>query len=268
MEKKYSVIRQKEQAPLNESFMSTPNLIWFHFALNYLPPTSKPLVFLPCGSANKTRGQNGDSRKFISRGLSHQLMSAITRCEKYSKIILSEPLTIIPYDIEGHSLRPDYNLPPDYLSVQSEFIFIHNLSLYLARLKLIQPERTLIYYLGAMHHYLILHFANKLAGSPFTIVREIPVRGLADYSKGANNLVSIIEECENGKIPIQEPINLSEYLKKRGRYTNLRFWHQILLMQKDQKSIEHICGEDAHLRGFADLYRSLIGVESGLDAFF
>jgi len=249
--------RLPELPAKNESFMSTDNLVWFYFVLNYIPEQNLPVVFLPCGSANKTR--NIDGRKYISKGFSHEIMSVITRNPKYCKIILSEPLSLIPYDLEANPLRKDYNLPPNYLAVQSEFIFINNIALYLARLKLAQPDRQLVYYLGAAHHYFILYFANKLAGSPFRIMHVIPQCGLRDYAKGAKEMVGLIQECEAGKIPCLEIPSLENHLKRRGRYTNLRFWHQILLMQKENASFETVCPRDQYKSGFQMLYNAMLG---------
>jgi hypothetical protein len=247
-----------ELPPKNESFMSMDNLMWFHFVVNYLPPENKPVVFLPCGNANKTREKNA-GRKFISQGMSHQLMSKITRNPNYTKIILSEPCSIIPYELEDHPMRKDYNLPPNYLSIHAEFIFIHNVALYLTRIKLKQPFRHVIYYLGAAHHYFILYFANQLAGSPFQIMHEIPARGIMDYAAGAEKMVTLIDQIENGEFPHIIPPSLEDHLKRRGRYTNLRFWHQILLLQKTHPSTEVVCPGDQYQHGFLQLYQTILG---------
>jgi len=255
--KKSVLNKQIELPPKNESFMSNDNLTWFYFVLNYLPSIDKPLVFLPCGNANKTRGLDG--RKYISQGFSHQLMSKITRNNNYTKIILSEPLSIIPYELESHPLRKDYNLPPNYLSIQSEFIFIQNVSMYLMRLKLQQPTRTRIYYLGATHHYFILYFANQLTGNIFQIIHYIPPEGLKGYSKGAEVLDQYILQSEHGVIPELISPNLEEHLSKRGRYTNLRFWYEILLMQQEIESHESINPKTQYQVGFAQLYQTMLG---------
>jgi hypothetical protein len=67
---------------------------WFARVVNWLPDQAKPLVFLPCGSAAKTRAKFG--KKMISQGLGHQLMSAVTRETAFERVIHSEPLTFIP----------------------------------------------------------------------------------------------------------------------------------------------------------------------------
>ncbi|MBD3212943.1 MAG: hypothetical protein GF311_10075 [Candidatus Lokiarchaeota archaeon] len=96
-------------------------------------------------------------------------------------MILSEPLTIIPYTLEMHKLRPDYNLPASDLFIQSERVFVNQFALWLLKVKVAQPLRKYIFYVGATHHYFILHFANIVAGSPFELIYEISPRGLATY---------------------------------------------------------------------------------------
>nr|WP_147664672.1 hypothetical protein [Candidatus Prometheoarchaeum syntrophicum] len=110
--KKHGIKKLKDHLAKNASFMTPENIRWFNYVLmNWLPPKVGPFVFLPCGCANKTRSEK-DPRKFFSQGMSHQFTSKNTRNENYSRIILSEPLTIIPYSLESHELRLDYNLPP------------------------------------------------------------------------------------------------------------------------------------------------------------
>lgn len=251
-----SVLNKQEELPaFNESFFSSKNMKWFYFVMSYLPPLDKPLVFLPCGSANKTRGKNGDPRKFISQGFSHQIMSKITRNDAYCKIILSEPLTLIPYDLESHPLRPDYNLPPDYLSIQSELIFMERVCSYLNMLKRLQPEREVVYFLGSTHHFLILHGANEMAKNPFRIIRDIPEGGLKDYAKAADRFANLID---SRIIPEQEDFDvkkcIEKFLKSRGRYTNKRFWHKILIMQKLKESEELVCDSNDYIAGFQSVY--------------
>ena len=65
------------------------------------------------------------------------------------KVILSKPLTIIHYDIEMPPLRPDYNLPAKDLSIQSGIVFQERVALWLLKLKVQQPERRFVYYIGA-----------------------------------------------------------------------------------------------------------------------
>jgi hypothetical protein len=181
-------------------------------------------------------------------------MSAVTRNPAFEKIILSEPCTIIPYAMEDSEHRPDYNLPPEDLSIQCEQTFIHQVSMYLMRLKLAQPERANIYYLGGAHHFFILHFANKLAGNLFKIIYNVPERGLVDYAKAAKEFVLTIEKAEKGEPIDLRPMSLEAHVKKRGRYTNLKFWRSILMSQKGEQSKVDVCSPTEFRNGFAYLY--------------
>lgn len=238
----------------NASFMSFENIRWFNFIQSWEPNKEKPLILLPCARANKTRTEQ-DPRKFISNSVSHQFLSAITRNSNFERVILSEPLTIIPYELEGHILRPDYNLPPDELSIQSEWIFMRQLALWLLRVKTVQPSRDYIYYVGAKHHYFILKYSNAIAGSPFKIIYKIPKRGILGYSKAAQEFVLEINNLEeNNILPILPEINLEDYLNCRGRYTNKKFWHYILLLQKDERTKLDVCSKSSYQKGFSELY--------------
>ena len=253
---KVNLKKTADQPGFNSSFMTTQNIVWFHEVMKWLPEREKEIVFLPCAAARKTRGKNNDSRKFISQSTSHQFLSAITRNNAYEQIILSEPLTIIPYALEGHELRPDYNLPVEELSIQSEWIFIHQLSLYLLYVKNRQPTRKEVFYIGARHHYFILHYANELAGNPFEIIYKIPSNGIRDYASAAREFNQIIEKFINtGELTwVDEKISLTDHTKSRGRYTNNKFWTEIIMMKKNEYSKTHVCGEEELQKGFELLY--------------
>lgn len=253
--KKMSKLNRLNDLPANNaSFMSFENIRWFNFILSWEPNKEKPLVLLPCARANKTRTKQ-DPRKFISRSVSHQFLSAITRNSSFERVILSEPLTIIPYELEDHILRPDYNLPVKELSIQSEWIFMRQLALWLLRVKTVQPSRYYIYYIGAKHHYFILKYSNAIAGSPFKIIYKIPERGILGYSKAANEFVLEINNLEENNIfPILPEIILEDYLNCRGRYTNKKFWHYILLLQKDKRTRLNVCSKSSFQKGFSELY--------------
>lgn len=256
--KKHGIKKLKDHPAHNASFLTPENIRWFNYVImNWLPPESKPLVLLPCARANKTRTEK-DSRKFISQSMSHQFMSRITRNEAYCRVILSEPLTIIPYSLEGHKIRPDYNLPPDYLSIQSEFIFMRQLALILSKIHTSQPKRKNIYYIGGSHHYFVLHYANKMIGSPLNIIFKIPARGIRDFSSASKEFNQTIIDCETiGIISPQKEIKLTEYLKKRGRYTNKAFWECILVLQENKSSKIDICNKGARNKGFRELYSQI-----------
>ncbi|NMC08377.1 MAG: hypothetical protein GYA24_24430, partial [Candidatus Lokiarchaeota archaeon] len=231
------------------------NMRWFARVVNFLPDPAKPLVCLPCGSAAKTREKFG--KKMISQGLGHQLMSAVTREPRFERVILSEPCTIIPYALEGQ--HPDYNLPPQDLSIQSERIFINQLALWLARVKLAQPDRRFVYFIGGIHHFFILHFANEAAGRPFHLVREIPARGVRDYAEAAKRFHDTILATEaSGQAPAQAPASLTSLVQGRGRYTHRKFWHAVLLEALDgedvARSVEPVTSRAQAREGFADLY--------------
>jgi predicted RNA-binding protein len=254
--KKHNITKQAEQIGFNTSFLTPENMRWFATkVLGFLPDAAKPLVFLPCGSAAKTREKFG--KKMISQGLGHQLMSAVTREPSFERVILSEPLTIIPYALEGQ--HPDYNLPPQDLSIQSERIFINQLALWLARVKAAQPDRRFAYYIGAMHHYFILHLANEAAGRPFHVVREIPARGVRDFAEAAKRFKETIMTTEAMQsAPEQAPASLDALVKGRGRYTHRKFWRSVLCEQlagdEATRTIEPVTTREQAKAGFADLY--------------
>jgi len=215
----------------NNCFFTPENNSWFVHTLFWFPDPLKSLVFLPCGRAEKTRAKYG--RKKISEGFTHNLMKAVRSDGNLEKVIISEPLTIIPYEIEMHPLRPDYNLPAKDLSIQSEFTFQIRLGFWLSKLKRRQPERKFIYYVGATHHYFILFWANALADYPFTIIHEIPPHGIRDYATSAQKLRDMIYNLEdNGIIPTLKHPNFDQWIKKIGGYSNRKFWESIQLLQK------------------------------------
>ena len=225
--------KKPEQEAFNISFMTTANTEWYHYALNWLPNRKKPLVMLPCAAAYKTREKFG--KKKISQSTTHQFLSAITRCLDFEKVIISEPCTIIPYALEDQ--HPDYNIPPEQLSIQSEQLFIERLSNWLNIVKRKQPNRKYIYYIGATHHYFILHFANEMALRPFRIIYEIPEGGTKGYGKAAQKFKKIINDLEDNKIkPYLKEVSLKDHIKSRGRYTNREFWKEIIISKKINRS--------------------------------
>jgi hypothetical protein len=256
--KRHNLHKLADMGSYNCSFMTVANIRWFNFVImNWLPDAHKPLVFLPCGRANKTRTE-ADPRKFISRSTTHQFLSKITRNNDLDRIILSEPLTVIPYSIESHQLRKDYDLPCELLSIQSEFIFIRQLALVLSKIKANQSDRKVIFYIGGAHHYFILYYANKMIGSPFQILFEIPPLGIRDYSKSALKFHGVIYDyLADGIVPAQEIPSLKKYLKKRGRYTNQAFWKSILVLQKDNQTEITICQKSDRITGFSALYSQI-----------
>ena len=240
----------------NNSFMTTQNIIWFHEVMKWLPDREKPLVFLPCAAARKTRGKNNDLRKFISQSTTHQFLSSITRNKSYERVILSEPLTVIPYALESHPLRPDYNLPVKDLSIQSEWLFIHQLALFLLNVKNQQPTRQRVFYTGARHHYFVLYFANKIAEKPFELIYNIASNGIKDYSKVAGELNTALQEfLKTGNLSwTNEVMCFRSYLKSRGRYTDKKFWARIEMWQNEDLSEVTVCDQEESITGFKQLY--------------
>ncbi|WP_457558243.1 DUF5591 domain-containing protein [Candidatus Harpocratesius sp.] len=147
--------------------------------------TKKPIVFLPCAKV-----------KPISRSRSHCYMSAITRNPAFCKIIISEPQTIIPYELED--CCPAYDYPPGQLNKRDEWQLVRRLNIFLAKLKEVNPVRKRIYYFGGKHHYILLAKANHILNY-FEIVSLIPYRGIRDYSKDAKYFTKIIRKLEKGE---------------------------------------------------------------------
>lgn len=278
--------KNRDGKPFNATFLTIENIQWFLFvSMNFIPNENKRLIFLPCAGGHKTRGKKRlttsgeihfDHRKFISESTSHQFMKAIRDDPENEKIILSEPLTLIPYDRsnemwESHPLRPDYNLPVECLSVQGEFIFIERLALYLSKLKQIQKWREYIYYFGGAHHFFILHFANKLAGMPFEIIFKVPERGTIDYTKDSNQFMEEIREMErSGIYNIPKPLSLEGELHKRtGRYTHKPFLLALIEAERLGSSKSEIketrydvCRRNAFVSGFSEIYSEILKGES------
>lgn len=285
MKKRVGITKKPDSSGFNISFFTHENMLWFdQVILNWLPPRDKHLVFLPCGSAEKTRGKvrNGvvDERKFISEGLGHNLLKPIREDETLEKVILSEPCTMIPYALESHPLRKDYDLPVSELCIQGENTFINQLALWLLKLKQSQPERNFVYYVGGCHHFLILHYANKRAGDPFRIVQEIPPRGLRDYTSSAAKMDQVIHDLEDrGIVPQLQPVHeiAMKFLKARGRYTHRKFWKSVITLRlindpdiepcielwgKNFKEEEVKIAAESDVGGFVDLYEPVPVQES------
>lgn len=274
--------KKREGTPFNASFLTLPNIKWWRFvSKEYIVPPNKEIIFLPCAGAHKTRDKvrskivNGieikykDPRKFISESMSHNCMKKIRETPFLEKIILSEPLTIIPYSLEANEERPDYNLPCDYLSMQGEFIFIDRLSHFLLKLKLTQPYRQNLFYFGGSYHYLILYLANdftkNILNKPaFNIVSCVPPGGTKDYSKYSQIFVQDIKNMiEKNEFPHTIDINLEKERKKRGRYTHKPFIKALIdtkWIGKNKNDLEmediyiNIAEINSYKKGFSEFY--------------
>lgn len=223
-QKKHNLKKLPDLPGFNQSFFTTANTLWYNYAINWLPNRKKPLVFLPCANANKTRKKFG--KKMFSHSTTHQFLSAITRCDDFEKVVASEPLTIVPYALEGQ--HPDYNVPTEDLTIQDEAEFTIRLANWLNIVKRKQPKRKYVYYIGGTHHYFILQQANEKAKRPFKIIYEIPEGGVKGYSSSAKHFKEVITNLEEkGVKPELKPVSLDKHIKSRGRYTNRKFWEYI-----------------------------------------
>jgi len=252
--------KKEEQKGFNQSFFTTKNTKWYHYAKNWLPNKRKPLVFLPCANAAKTRAKFG--KKMFSHSTTHQLLSAVTRCELFERVVLSEPCTIVPYALE--SQHPDYNIPPEDLTIQDEQEFVIRLESWLKDIKIKQPKRKYIYYIGGAHHYFILTLANIRARKPFKVIYRIPKGGTRNYGPAANEFREEILALErNGTRPFQRPVSFDNFIKARGRYTNRKFWESVNVIQNSARSKLHpvftreqlpIATREEYREGFLSLY--------------
>jgi hypothetical protein len=231
---------------------------WFRLALEWLPADKKPIVFIPCGACYKTREKYG--KMITSQSYSHLLLSPITKNKAYEKVVLSEPHTIIPYPLEMHSAFPDTEFPPNLLTIQSEHVFITQLALYLTRLKLAQPDRKVVYYLGGRHHYFILYYALRFAGSPFQLVFEVPTSdGFMDYTGMSRRLKKRIDDAEKTGVPIiPEPLDLSGMLKSRCDKVKRHFWKEVTVFKLFKNELteytENVGSKEDFDTGFKDCY--------------
>lgn len=184
---------------LNADFYSYESQNWYRFVMeNYVPDQSRPLVFLPCANANKTRKIYG--KKKISESMTHQLLSVITKNDYFEKVIISEPLVIIPYSLEDH--MPDYDYFPELLHVlpydcvlKDDWQLKRRLAIFLYHLAEIQPNRKTLYYIGGRHHYELLKSAIDI-DNKFRLVYCIPPGGIKNYSRSAQEFVKKIKKEE------------------------------------------------------------------------
>ena len=227
--KKHGLKKKPDSPGFNQSFFTTPNILWYYYAVNWLPHKNKPLICLPCASAKKTRAKYG--KKMFSHSTTHQFLSAITRCEDFEKVVISEPLTIVPYALEGQ--HPDYNVPTEDLTIQDEVAFNIRLANWLNIVKRKQPKRKYIYYIGGTHHYFVLKQTLEKARKPFKLIYEIPEGGVKGYASAAKSFKEVVMNLENKNIkPKLKPVSLEKFLNSRGRYTNRKYWEYIKVIKK------------------------------------
>jgi predicted RNA-binding protein len=168
-----------QDIPHNADFYSHDNQQFFVKVLTEFNfKIMKPIVFLPCAK-----------QKPISRSRTHCYLSAITRNDRFEKVILSEPQTIIPYAME--KACPNYDYPPGQLTERDRWQLVRRLGFFLADLKEGNPKRVYIYYIGGAHHAEILRDANAI-NHYFRIKNKIPERGIRDYTTAAKEFSTTI----------------------------------------------------------------------------
>lgn len=169
--------RRKSDELFNDSFHSLENILWWSKVQYYRPNPLKPIVFLPCSR-----------QKPFSKSMTHSFLGSITKDPGLQKIVLSEPLVIVPYELEDKI--PAYNYPPKLLQQRpvEKLTFIHRLEEFLNWIKYLSTNT--IYYVGGKHHYEILTKANKMID--LELIAIIPERGIRDYSQGAKQLRALI----------------------------------------------------------------------------
>ncbi len=127
--------------------------------------------------------------------MTHNFLSAVTRNPHFVKVVISEPLVIVPYELENEA--PPYNYPPKILRKNKEEyqIFVERLHEWFACV-LKKTRRRKYYYIGGRHHLNVILDAKK--DLPLTIVYEIPPRGIRDYAQYARILKDrIMMDVEN-----------------------------------------------------------------------
>lgn len=135
---------------------------------NNLIKNKEIIIFLPCAST-----------KPIQNSPTHCFLSPITRFyeERILKVIVSEPLTLIPYHSKSY---PNYDYPPEKLrkNKKEKEIFINRLK----KFKDKTPKNIKCYYIGGKHHY------DLLIKSGWKVRYFYPKRGIVDYNSKAHNL--------------------------------------------------------------------------------
>jgi predicted RNA-binding protein len=165
--------------PENADFYSHENQQFYVKVLEEFKfKTKKPIIFVPCAS-----------KKPISRSRTHCYLSPITRNPLFEIIIISEPQTIIPYQLEKYC--PNYDYPPNRLNERDKWQLIRRLGIFLGKLCEEMPKRKHLFYIGGKHHFEILQKANGI-NQNFEIFSEIPKRGIRDYNISAKYFSNFI----------------------------------------------------------------------------
>ena len=170
---------EKQDVPFNNSFFSPANVTWWNEIKNWVPDVDKPVVLLPCSRHRPYKSS-----------MTHQLMSPVTREPRFIKVVLSEPLVIVPYHLE--SLTPPYNYPPSTL-LENEIeiqAFIKRLREWLS-LVLERTGRRKYYYVGGRHHLnnVLLKAVDPL---PIEVTFKLSKKGIAGFTSAARGLRRVI----------------------------------------------------------------------------
>jgi len=204
-----------------------------------------------------------DPRKFFKHMTTHQIMSCLTRWPKVQRLVVSEPQVAIPDAIEAHPIREDYNVPPESLERQHEWIFVDRLCALFLKIKLYQPWRDYIFYVGGQPHFFIVEEALWEAGFPFKLIYN--VGDMNKYSKLANKMRGTIESHlilgDDWIPPKLERVDPEEYLKKKKgnkAYNHQGFIKELVVVRRERKKwiksrIEITTQEDLR-RGWGALY--------------
>jgi predicted RNA-binding protein len=172
-----------QDIPNNADFYSHENQQFYvKVLLEYNFAIAKPIIFLPCAK-----------QKPISRSRTHCYLSPITRDDRFEKIIISEPQSVIPYSLE--QFCPNYDYPPEALTAKDRWQFVRRLGIFLNKLKETNPKRQNVYHIGGKHHFEILKDAVQI-NHTFHVIPKIPERGIRDYNESAREFVTIIFEKE------------------------------------------------------------------------
>ena len=165
---------RRQDVPINASFNSPSNIAWWNRIKNWVPDINKPVVLLPCSR-----------QRPYSKSMTHNFLSAVTREPKFIKVVISEPLVIVPYEFENEI--PNYNYPPEILrkNEQEYQIFVDRLHEWFEYVYN-KSKRKKYYYIGGKHHLDIILKATK--NLPLKIIYELPPRGIRDYAATAQIL--------------------------------------------------------------------------------
>lgn len=140
--------------------------------------------------------------------------------------------------------------------------------LILSNIRMMQPTREFLYYIGGTHHSLILKVANFYLPKPFKIIAYVPKEGIRGYAKAARKFAPMIDHLEADssrydEIRAQLPvIDLHKFMKHdKGRYSHKPFWKTILIselvnrriMQFKESKID-IASDRAIHQGFLKYY--------------